>query len=150
MSTIRYKVVGLVLQFLFYACFVFWISQSLRLGVAGNAEMFQRLGSVAVAFVIFFFGLFHFWHSIFAELSKSLLIAYRNRAELQMVAHTAEDPVGDDGIAENEKRLRVIELRNAALQKALPSIVAIELVTGVLGTLQWGYGDLLIQWFHGA
>ena len=92
------KLLGNVLSLLFVGFFVIWISQSLRLGLEGNAEMFQRLGSVAVAFVIFFFGLFHYWHSIFADASKVLLSDNEKWTELQMTAQPAESPVGDRGI----------------------------------------------------
>ncbi len=134
-----------------YSALTFWLLASIASVVFGNALFFGALGSFAlcISFVVFLTDRFmaqesrRRWDSQILTQSR-MMWRYFSRLDDPRVKDPTPLPTLRDQITENFDDL----LAAKAEEKAIETY-KYELAFSVLGTLQWGFGAMLITYLRG-
>ncbi len=134
-----------------YAALVLWLMASLISVAEGHAHLFGALGSFAlcISFVVFLTDRFmaqearRRWDSQILTQSR-MMWRYYSRVEDPTIKDPTPLPVLRDQITQNFDDL----LAAKAEEKAIETY-RYELIFSVLGTLQWGFGEMTIGFLRG-
>jgi len=114
-----------------------WIIFSFASALSGNGDAFQRLGSFGVfAFVLAFSKSHLVFERLEKERRRNLWDSEEEAIEMQLHGKVTEYTTAQISHYGNEQRLW--RRRNIAAN--------VELAGVAIATLQWGYGDLFVEW----
>jgi hypothetical protein len=133
---------GWLIAILWLLFFAFWLNQSLDYLFENKPADFQRLGSLAVAVAVSFFG-------------YMTLMASKAQRGASTIDHVAMEDLEE--MVKSKNRPDTLQFLTEAkahggISHMFQSYIEVfrmwEVCVVVLGTLQWGYGDLLTCWVN--
>jgi hypothetical protein len=110
---------------------------------------FQRAGSFALAVTILFFGLYSFLAEEVTKELKGLSEKVERFGGLSGVRKEAISRQDTDALERLDK-LQSMLGRSKTVEKAIRRLNVIDLLLGFFGTVQWGYGDVMVCWLDGT
>ncbi|KUF09029.1 hypothetical protein [Pseudoponticoccus marisrubri] len=144
MTKVYHRLLGWLLAICLLACLVLLAAFSLKFLLSGNASQFQRLGSLVVAFSAISFGSLLWVLPKLRQLVTDL--ARYSHIELVEEAIARSDTDALETL-EATRRDGLVEANTVSAFERIAFRCNLALV--VIGTLQWGYGDLFTCWVNG-